>query len=83
MYEFKWNLIPTSKEVNSSKSNNIPSWDYFESFVEVHHKGLVTMYDLLGSNQWTKRIEPYMSDLNLNSQENLLNREKLFNLVWV
>ena len=36
-HDLLWNLIPTSKEVNSSKSDNLPSNDYFYSFVNIQH----------------------------------------------
>ena len=33
-----WNLIPTSKNVNSSKSNNLPNWDkYFNKLVDFEY----------------------------------------------
>ncbi|WP_162341178.1 HNH endonuclease domain-containing protein [Cyclobacterium salsum] len=34
-----WNLIPTSRSVNSSKGNNFPSLsEYLDPFVEIQHK---------------------------------------------
>jgi hypothetical protein len=37
-----WNLTPTSPEVNSSKSDNLPANTYFDRFVDLQHQGLIT-----------------------------------------
>lgn len=67
-----WNLIPTSPEVNSAKSNNIPSKKYFESFVFMQHQGLTVSHNKLPPQKWQNQVESYLSDLG-NTQENLLN----------
>ncbi len=40
-----WNLHPTTKSINSSKSNNLPDWNvYFEKLCELEYKGLVVAH---------------------------------------
>ncbi|MEB3884302.1 hypothetical protein LKE08_12755 [Lyngbya sp. CCY1209] len=73
-----WNLVPVVPEVNSAKSNNLPSSRYFYQFVYLQHLGLVTSHDLLAQKKWEKQIEPFISDLNL-STEDLLDRDRLMN----
>ncbi|MBX9252913.1 hypothetical protein H1Q63_02870 [Desmonostoc muscorum CCALA 125] len=69
-----WNLIPTSPSVNSSKSNNIPLTDlYFDKFIELQHLGLNISYEKMAQKQWNGYVEPYLSDLRIANQNNLLN----------
>jgi len=45
-----WNLHPTTKSVNSSKSNNLPVWDmYFEPLTEIEYTAyqLMWKYDVV------------------------------------
>ncbi len=65
-----WNLVPTLKSVNSSKSNSLPSLDrYFDSFVEIQHRSLCTFKEIVDSSTWQKTIEPYQVDLRINQKE--------------
>lgn len=65
-----WNLIPTPRYVNSSKSNNLPSLDtYFEAYARLQHIGLSTYHDLAGRHVWNKTIEPYQLDLKIKKDE--------------
>lgn len=73
-----WNLIPVVPEVNSSKSNSLPSAQYFQEFVAIQHLGLTTTYSNLGEKAWGNYIEPFISDLKI-SPEDLLNLERLEN----
>jgi hypothetical protein len=70
-----WNLIPTLPKVNSSKSNNIPSQEYFERFVKLQHLGLkITHKNCWNSGRnWKKLVEPFSSDLALSSNSHLLD----------
>ena len=71
-----WNLIPVSKSINSSKSNNLPSLNkYFDSFVDLQYSGLVAYYEKPGKVSWNRIIEPYISDLRITS-EDILNRNR-------
>lgn len=33
-----WNLIPTTKEINSTKSNKLPDWDYFKELAKQEYE---------------------------------------------
>jgi len=61
-----WNLHPTTKSINSSKSNSLPSWSlYFEPLGEIEYRAyeLKSQYEVL-SKEFSK-IAPY----HLNNQE--------------
>lgn len=73
-----WNLVPVVPEVNSSKSNNLPSQKYFTQFVEIQHFGLVTSHQFMEKKQWEDDVEPYISDLKL-SLDDLLDLDRLKN----
>ena len=45
-----WNLSPTTKSINSSKSNNLPDWDlYFKKLVDIEYQSyrLLWEYDVV------------------------------------
>lgn len=61
-----WNLHPTTKPINSSKSNSLPSWKlYFNSLGELEYRA----YELKAQNELIahefQKIAPY----HLNNQE--------------
>lgn len=61
-----WNLHPTTKSINSSKSNSLPSWTlYFNSLGELEYRA----YELKNQNEIVEyefqKIAPY----HLNNQE--------------
>ncbi|WP_347242437.1 HNH endonuclease domain-containing protein [Nostoc sp. FACHB-888] len=68
-----WNLIPTTKSVNSSKSNNLPSEEYFKAFLELQHIGLTISYENISKNRWLKYTESFVSELKV-----IFN----FNIFW-
>ncbi|MBD2156165.1 HNH endonuclease domain-containing protein [Leptolyngbya sp. FACHB-16] len=74
-----WNLVPTLPEVNSSKSNDLPSPGFFEKFVEAQHRGLRVCHEKLATQQWNKTVETYINDLGIQNQDDLLDLEKLGN----
>ena len=40
-----WNLIPTTKSINSSKSNNLPNWEiYFERLARQEYQSYELMW---------------------------------------
>ena len=40
-----WNLNPTTKNINSAKSNNLPDWDsYFNKLVEQEYQAYQLMW---------------------------------------
>jgi hypothetical protein len=72
-----WNLIPVSRSINSSKSNNLPSMErYFDKFVDLQYRGLQIYRNNPGKVSWNKVIEPYLADLRLNPGD-LMDRGKL------
>jgi HNH endonuclease len=72
-----WNLVPVSKSINSSKSNNLPSLErYFEKFVDLQYNGLTTYNNIRPAKSWNKVVESYISDLKLKPDE-LLDKRKL------
>ncbi|MEA5600809.1 HNH endonuclease domain-containing protein [Nostoc sp. UHCC 0252] len=74
-----WNVIPTTKSVNSSKSNNLPSEEYFHAFVKLQHRGLTVAYENISKNQWLKYTESFVSELKVSQADDLLKLEVLSN----
>ena len=61
-----WNLIPTSKSVNSSKSNNLPDWNvYFDRLAKAEFDA----YLLVGSDAKAKDLVEKCARENLNNEE--------------
>ena len=61
-----WNLIPTAKAVNSSKSNNLPDWSiYFGRLAKAEYNA----YLLVESDVKAKTLFTKCSKENLNSEE--------------
>ena len=78
-HDLLWNLIPTSREVNSSKSDNLPSNDYFYSFVIIQHQGLTVSHTNMTKKAWDRYIETYIAELRITDKMDLLELEKLQN----
>ncbi len=65
-----WNLIPTLKEVNSAKSNSLPSINrYFDNYALLQHRGLTFYKREVSANNWNKTIEPYLLDLRISKSK--------------
>lgn len=61
-----WNLIPTEKSVNSSKSNNLPDWDkYFRPLARAEYNA----YLLASSDETTRELFEKCAKENLNSED--------------
>lgn len=46
VHDYNWNIVPVSKEINSSKSNNLPALDlYLEDFVTLQNDFYSFIYD--------------------------------------
>lgn len=71
-----WNLVPTVADVNSSKSNRLPSPDYFEDFVIFQHRGLVIAHKAISRKEFDKLTEDYLTDLHLPSSDALLDYQR-------
>ena len=55
-----WNLHPTTRSINSSKNNNLPSWDvYFGPLGKIEYRA----YEILSTNDVVRhefdKIAPY------------------------
>ncbi|QEN06324.1 hypothetical protein EW093_01215 [Thiospirochaeta perfilievii] len=76
----EWNLIPTSKEVNSSKSNKLPDRRYYSQFLKIQHIALNEYHEI---NKGDKYIENYHIDLNIaKSNLTLDNLEAKYNRIY-
>ena len=61
-----WNLIPTEKNINSSKSNNLPDWDtYFCRLAHAEYDA----YLLTGSDERASMLFEKCAKENLNNEE--------------
>lgn len=61
-----WNLSPTTRKINSNKSNKLPSWDkYFEKLVNIEYEA----YKLSFSNELVKKEFNSCVDYHLNNSE--------------
>lgn len=74
-----WNLVPTIPNVNSSKSNNLPSDIYFSAFVAMQHTGLIISHRKMNFAAWKKKVESYILELRVSKEVDLLDIEKLRN----
>lgn len=72
-----WNLIPTSRAVNSSKSDRLPSESYVILFIEAQHAALVAAQQTMPSAQWTKYEKQYASQLEVEDVSALFRRGEL------
>lgn len=72
-----WNLIPISKSVNSSKSDNIPSMDkYLDKFIELQIQGLQISSQNMTESKWKNQAEDFVTGLNVNFLD-LTNNKKI------
>lgn len=61
-----WNLHPTTREINSSKSNSLPSWKmYFNALGELEYRAYKLKQENESVRHEFKKIAPY----HLNNQE--------------
>lgn len=61
-----WNLIPTEKNINSSKSNNLPDWDtYFRRLAHAEYDA----YIFTGSDERATALFEKCAKENLNNEE--------------
>lgn len=68
-----WNLSPTTKSINSSKSNNLPSWDrYFNPLVDIEYQS----YSLIHRYPQIRELFEKLSKDHFSSLE---TKERLYN----
>ena len=61
-----WNLHPTTKSINSSKNNSLPTWNlYFEPLADLEYRA----YELKNENETVKRKFEDIARYHLNNSE--------------
>ena len=56
-HDLLWNLVPTTKEVNSSKSDNLPAENYLNDFVTLQFDAFHTISNIISEH--SKLLEDY------------------------
>lgn len=66
-----WNLVPTSKGINSSKGHSVPSEEYLNPLADIHSKALAIVMDApdITRAERHKFIEAYLADLKVQESE--------------
>jgi HNH endonuclease len=72
-----WNLIPTSKSVNSKKSDHLPSLTYFNAFITAQYDALTISRNLLKQKVWEQHASFFVADLGLPNYDAILDRGQL------
>lgn len=72
-----WNLIPTSRAVNSRKSDRLPAVKYLEKFADNQHTGILVAREVMP--KWRQATACFYEALGLNNESELLNHEILRN----
>lgn len=61
-----WNLVPTTKSINSSKSNNLPNWDvFFPQLCDVEYQS----YELIWDNEHVNKAFQQVRKQHVNSPD--------------
>jgi len=67
-HDLLWNIIPTPKNINSSKSDNLPDMDsYFDSFSQLQHQAV----QIVSKSEKTKLLEDYILLMKISSAKDL------------
>jgi 5-methylcytosine-specific restriction endonuclease McrA len=70
-----WNLVPTTKHVNSAKSNYIPNFDkYLDKFIDRQFQCLKVLHQD-DPKLWKRIIEDYVVDLKMDNKSDTLVKE--------
>ncbi len=73
-----WNLIPISRSVNSSKSDNIPAMEsYLEKFVSMQLLGLKISSKNMTEPKWEKQVDDFVVGLNVDFIDLVSNNQKI------
>ena len=70
-----WNLIPTSRAVNSMKSDRLPAVKYLEKFAEIQHQGVLVAKEVIP--KWRQATACFYQDLCLKDDFELFDPEIL------
>jgi hypothetical protein len=71
-----WNLIPVAPNVNSSKSNALPSRKYLSAFIDLQGSALSLARDHLSRADWETVCSSYAAGLRIDSSD--FSRSELF-----
>ena len=64
-----WNLVPTTRAINSSKSNDLPNWDlFFPRLCQVEYSA----YQMIWQNEHIHRLFETCSKEHVNSNEAMM-----------
>ena len=63
-----WNLVPTSHEINSKKSDQLPNICYLNKVIENHFNAIHTTKYIFGKRKWRNYIEEYITDLKMDEK---------------
>lgn len=73
-----WNLIPVSRSVNSSKSDNIPSMsNYLDKFVNMQLLGLEVSHKNMSKREWENQVDDFVMGLNVDFNELVSDDKKI------
>ena len=75
-HDQSWNLCPTTRSINSKKSNKLPNTTNLKNLVSIQHKTLCWMKDSLSEKKWELFAQDYVSSLQI-SQNKLLESSEL------
>lgn len=73
-----WNLVPTQKSINSSKSNCLPDRKYISHLADIQSAAISALKAAWSDGRWKNAIEPFLSDLHV-SLDDVLDKAKLLN----
>ena len=71
-----WNLIPTRRSVNSSKSNSLPDERYLIELCDHQLLALTETKKRMTPTWWNRLVEPFVTDLRVGSAD-LLDRQRM------
>lgn len=67
MHNQTWNLVPTNRSYNSSKSDSLPEWQYFDTFATQQF----LLFDYLRNHNKKTYLEHYINDLFILNNERI------------
>jgi 5-methylcytosine-specific restriction endonuclease McrA len=74
-HDQSWNLCPTTRSINSKKSNKLPNTTNLKNLASIQHKTLCWMKALLSEKKWELFAEDYVSSLQISQNKLLENSE--------
>lgn len=80
LHDELWNLVPTFKNVNSSKSDHLPDLNtYFANFCSVQFDAFIAIKDSNAAKQFSKQMDSYRSiDSRIDQYVNSDTSRRLF-----